>query len=67
MPNYGRINRWCGSLDFGLENGAYSMGYINRRDIADEIRALATVNTPPTDEMIASFDACMRSPTTELL
>ena len=65
MPGYGRINQWCGSLDFELENGTYSMGYISRRDIADEIRALATVSTPPTDEMIDEFDAFMRGPTTK--
>jgi hypothetical protein len=39
-PGYGRINQWCGSLDYELENGAYSMGYVSRRDIADGIRAL---------------------------
>jgi len=67
MPGYGRINHWCGSLDFELENGAYSMGYISRRDIADEIRALATASTPPTDEMIQEFEAFMRGPGTEPL
>lgn len=64
---YSRVNRWCGSLDFELENGAYSMGYISRRDIADEIRALATVSNPPTEEMIADFDAFMRGPIIEPL
>ncbi len=31
IPGYGRINRWCGSLDYELQNGQYSLGYINRR------------------------------------
>jgi len=37
-PGYGRINRWCGSMDFELidKNGHYT--YMNRRDIADGLR-----------------------------
>ncbi|WP_300675334.1 hypothetical protein [Desulfoluna sp.] len=37
-PGYGRINRWCGSMDFELidKNGYYT--YMNRRDIADGLR-----------------------------
>jgi hypothetical protein len=62
-PGYARINKWCGSLDYELENGAYSMGYISRRDIAEELRALA-VNPPPTDETIQEFDSFMRGPPT---
>ena len=45
---------------FELENGIYSMGYISRRDIADEIRVLADEGDPPTDEMIRDFDEFMR-------
>lgn len=59
MPGYGRINTWCGSLDFELENGKYSMGYINRRDIADSIRSFDFTADPPDDEHIKSFDAFM--------
>lgn len=62
-PGYGRINSWCGSLDYDLENGQYSMGTINRRDIADEIRALAANDSVPSDDDIASFDEFMRGPT----
>ncbi len=62
MPGYGRINSYCGSLDFELENGAYSMGNISRRDIADGIRALANGDPPPADEEIDRFDAFMRGP-----
>ncbi|CAK1327639.1 Uncharacterised protein [Burkholderia pseudomallei] len=59
MPGYGRINNWCGSLDFELENGMYSMGYINRRDIADGIRSFDFTADPPDDDHLRSFDAFM--------
>jgi hypothetical protein len=38
-PGYGRINQWCGSMDYELINkeGLYST--VNRRDIADALRA----------------------------
>jgi hypothetical protein len=58
-PGYGRINSDCGSLDFELENGSYSMGFISRRDIADEIRALPTTEVPSQEKM-KEFDAYMR-------
>lgn len=61
-PGYGRINTWCGSLDYELENGRYSMGTINRRDIADGIRFLLADEAIPTDEEIASFNEFMRGP-----
>lgn len=61
-PGYGRINQWCGSLDYELENGIVSMGYVSRRDIAEGIRALLSSDTPPTDEEIAAFDQYMRGP-----
>ena len=37
-PGYGRINRWCGAMDYELidKNGYYST--MNRRDIADALR-----------------------------
>jgi hypothetical protein len=60
-PGYGRINQWCGSLDFELENGRYIMGYISRRDIADDIRALANPGRPlPDDKTLKEFDDYMR-------
>lgn len=39
-PGYGRINRWCGSLDYELiePQGFYS--FVNRRDIADSLREM---------------------------
>jgi hypothetical protein len=38
-PGYGRINMWCGAMDFELvhKEGHYST--LNRRDIADMLRA----------------------------
>jgi hypothetical protein len=38
-PGYGRINRWCGAMDYELidQDGYYS--FINRRDVADTLRA----------------------------
>jgi hypothetical protein len=66
MPTYGRINRWCGSLDFELENGVSSMGTISRRDIADNIRSIAEATELPTDEEIHDFEACMRGPPADL-
>jgi len=65
-PGYGRINSWCGALDYEIENGIYSMGNINRRDIADEIHALLADDYVPSDEDIASFDEFMRGPPADL-
>ena len=63
LPGYGRINPWCGALDYELEIGGTSLGTINRRDIAEEIRALPDVDVPSDDEL-AGFDASfMRRPT----
>jgi hypothetical protein len=61
-PGYGRINSSCGALDYEIESGRYSMGTINRRDIADEIRSLLLSDRVPTDQEIASFEAFMRGP-----
>jgi len=65
MPTHGRINRWCGSIDFELENEGAVMGTISRRDIADELRNIP--NLPlPTDDDIRSFDEFMRGPPDDL-
>ena len=39
-PGYGRINRWCGAMDYELidKDGCYS--FLNRRNIADALRAV---------------------------
>jgi hypothetical protein len=61
-PGYGRINTWCGSLDYQLENNGAILGNISRRDIADELRLLSDRKNPPTDDELASFDAFMKGP-----
>lgn len=65
MPTHGRINMWCGSLDFEMENGAVSLGTISRRDIADEIRAFSSPGELPTDELIQAFEEFMRATPTD--
>lgn len=60
-PGYGRINQWCGALDYELGNGRYIMGYVSRRDIADDIRAIPKLEVP-TDENLASFNEYMKGP-----
>ena len=62
-PGYGRINRWCGSLDYQLEQGRFILGNISRRDLADELRAISSNREKPqTDEEIDSFDEFMKGP-----
>jgi hypothetical protein len=63
-PGYGRINRWCGSLDYELESDGAILGVISRRDIADDLRAISDRSNLPTDEAIASFDMFMKGPRT---
>lgn len=60
-PGYGRINLWCGALDYELNNGRYILGYINRRDIADSLRTIPSLPVP-SDEELTSFDAFMKGP-----
>lgn len=58
-PGFGRINPYCGALDFEIENGKYSLRTINRREIAEDIRALDADNVP-SDGEIEEFDGLMR-------
>ena len=37
-PGYGRINRWCGAMDYELINNSGYYVILNRRDIADALR-----------------------------
>ncbi len=60
-PGYARIDRYSGSMNYELENGQYSMGYVSRRDVADDIRAFLT-NEVPSDEDLKDFEAYMRGP-----
>jgi hypothetical protein len=52
---------WCGAIDYELSVGRAILGTVNRRDIADELRALA-ISELPTDAAIANFDAMMKGP-----
>ncbi len=60
-PGYARIDDNSGSMNYELENGQYSMGYVSRRDIADDIRAFLS-NEVPSDEDLKGFEAYMRGP-----
>lgn len=66
MPTYGRINRWCGSLDFELSHDAVVLETISRRDVADAIRAIPSLPIPSAEDL-ASFNMAMRGPTAEEL
>jgi len=59
FPGYGRINKYCGALDYELENGKYIIGYLNRRDVAEELRHLDLDGEPPTNEELQAFDSFM--------
>jgi hypothetical protein len=41
-PGYGRINGFCGALDFELYFGDGAFQFLNRRDIADLLRNVET-------------------------
>ncbi len=58
-PGYGRINMHCGSLDYELENGKYSFGTINRRQIADGLRYLDLDSEPPTPRQLKEHEKFM--------
>ncbi len=63
MPGYGRINRWCGALDYDLESERGSLGFVSRRDIADGIRHMTADGHLPTNEEIVSFRKSLKGPT----
>ena len=60
-PGYGRINTWCGALDYVMENGQVHLGTISRRDIADGLRALRLDDEPPSVESLLAFDEFMKA------
>lgn len=39
-PGYGRINRWCGAMDYELIDRDGNYSFLNRRDIAEALRAV---------------------------
>ena len=65
MPTHGRINRWCGSMDFELENNGAILGTISRRDIADELRNIPSLEVP-SDDHLRDFEEFMRGPPEDL-
>lgn len=58
-PGYGRINMWCGALDYEMSAGRVILGVINRRNIADGIRKFLDRSDIPTPEAIRAFDDFM--------
>jgi hypothetical protein len=60
FPGYGRINMYCGSLDYQLENGKYIMGTISRRDVADSMRSVDLESEPPNEGDLKAFDDYMK-------
>jgi hypothetical protein len=63
-PGVGRVDIWTGSMSFELNKGRLSLGELKRRDVADQLRSIATGRTVPSKEEIESFDAFMKlSPT----
>jgi len=60
-PGYGRINQWCGSLEYQLEAGQAIFGSISRRDIADGLRSFRDRSKIPTVEDIGKFDEAMKA------
>jgi hypothetical protein len=65
-PGYGRINQWCGSLDYQLERGRVILGQISRRDIADELRVMEDRSRIPSEADLKSFDDFMKGPKEDL-
>lgn len=58
-PGYGRYNAGCGALDYQIEVGRTILGTINRRDIADEFRAMWNGEAPSLTD-IEDFKVFMK-------
>ena len=61
VPGYGRINQWCGAVDYEIELGNQRVEVINRRDIADDLREIQTADIP-TEQELKDFDKFMSGP-----
>jgi hypothetical protein len=61
-PGIALFDRWNGSLEYEIGHEGAILGTLNRRDIAESLRALADVSNPPSDEDLASFDEFMKGP-----
>jgi hypothetical protein len=60
-PGYGRINRWCGAIDYELSWDAGVFGTLNHRDIADGFRRM-WLQEPQSAEELAAFDQALKGP-----
>ena len=58
-PGYGRINKYCGAIDYEMENGKYIFGRISRRDVADSLRELDLDSEPPDQAELKRFEQFM--------
>jgi hypothetical protein len=58
-PGYARIDMWTGSMSYELSNDFGILGEVTRRSFGDGIRGLATDQTVPNKETLASYDAFM--------
>jgi hypothetical protein len=61
-PGYGRINMWCGSLDYEIVSGNVVLDVVSRRDVADALRGTADHSSLPSEEHLKSFDTYMKGP-----
>jgi hypothetical protein len=61
-PGYGRINMWCGSLDYEIGSGNVVLDVVSRRDIADALRGTADHSSLPSEEHLKCFDTFMKGP-----
>ncbi len=53
-PGYGRINRWCGALDYELIEGDGCYQTMSRRDIADLLRKCINAWDSAADETVGA-------------
>jgi hypothetical protein len=60
-PGYGRIDQWTGSLSYEISVGRAILDYVTRRDIANDLRAIALLPAPP-QETLDAFDTFMQGP-----
>ncbi len=60
-PGYGRFNFSCGAIEYPMGRDDAIVGFINRRDVADDFRGIWE-NDAPKDGDIASFKAFLKGP-----
>jgi hypothetical protein len=59
-PGVCRVDLWTGSMSYELSKGRLVLGELKRRDVADQLRAIATNRKVPSKEEIEDFDAFMK-------